>query len=83
MIGDGYMMGVTAQITEHMLRASERWFRLDHPILSEQWSEPRSKGFRLSEGLQVSVKTDLAVLKRALECRNELAAKDSAEDLHR
>ncbi len=34
-IGDGYAMGVTAQITEHMLRASERWFRVDHPILSK------------------------------------------------
>ena len=34
-IGDGYTMGVTAQITEHMLRASERWFHLDHPILSK------------------------------------------------
>jgi hypothetical protein len=34
-IGDGYTMGVTTQITEHMLRASERWFRVDHPILSK------------------------------------------------
>jgi hypothetical protein len=33
--------------------------------------------------LQVSVKTDLAVLKSALECRDELAAKDSAEHLDR
>ncbi len=45
--------------------------------------QPGSKGFRLSEVLQVSVKTDLAVLKRALECRDELAAKDSAEHLDR
>jgi hypothetical protein len=67
MVGDGYTMGVTAQITEHMLLASERWFRVDHPILSKEGSQPRSKGFRLSERLQVSVKTDLAVLKRALE----------------
>ena len=35
MVGDGHAMGVTAQITEHMLRASERWFRVDHPILSK------------------------------------------------
>jgi len=27
--------GVTAKITEYMLRASERWFRVDHPILSK------------------------------------------------
>ncbi|MDQ1405530.1 MAG: hypothetical protein QOG55_1159, partial [Acidobacteriaceae bacterium] len=55
-VGDGYAMGVTAQITEHMLRASERWFRIDHSVLSEQWSQPGSKGFRLSEELHVSMK---------------------------
>ena len=51
MVGDGHAMGVTAKITEHMLWASKRSFRVDHPILSEQWSEPGSKGFRLSKEL--------------------------------
>jgi hypothetical protein len=72
-------MGVTAQITEHMLWASERTFRVDHPVLSEQWSEPHSKGFRLSEELQVSMKVELAVMKGTLECFVKLAAKDSTE----
>lgn len=35
-VGDGYAMGVTAQIAEYMLRPSERWFRVNHPVLSEQ-----------------------------------------------
>jgi hypothetical protein len=35
LVGDGDAMGVTAQITEYMLRASARWFRVDHPILSK------------------------------------------------
>jgi hypothetical protein len=78
MVGDSYAMGVMAQITEHMLRTSERWFRVDHPILSKEWSQPGRKDFGLSEGLQVSVKTEPAVLKSALECGDELAAKDSA-----
>src|SRR5258706_11612052 len=64
-----------------MLWASEWTFRVDHPVLSEQWSQPRSKGFRLSEELQVSMKVELAVLKGALERLVELAAKDSAEHL--
>src|SRR5258708_1871856 len=81
MIGDGYTMGVTAQITEHMIRASERWFRVDHPVLSKQWPEPCSKVFRLSKGLQVSVEAELAILKGALKCRDELAAKNAAEHL--
>src|SRR5712664_2344386 len=81
MVGDGHAMGVTAQITEHMLWASEWTFRVDHPVLSEQWSEPRSKDFRLSQGLQVSMKGDLAVMKGTLERFVELAAKDATEHL--
>jgi hypothetical protein len=81
MVGDGHAMGVTAQITEHMLWASERTFRVDHPVLSEQWSEPCSKGFRLSEELQVSMKGELAVMKGTLERFVKLAAKDATEHL--
>ncbi len=83
MVGDGYAMGVTAQITEYMLRASERWFRVDHPVLSEQWSQPDSKGFRLSEELQVSMKAEPTVMKGVLERRDELAAKDATEHFDR
>ena len=43
MVGDGHAMGITAQITEHMLWASERTFRVDHPVLSEQRSQPRGE----------------------------------------
>jgi hypothetical protein len=82
-VGDGYAMGVTTQIAEYMLRPSERWFRVDHPVFSEQWSQPGSKGFRLREELQVSMKVEPAVLKRALECRDELAAKDATEHFDR
>ena len=81
MVGDGHAMSVPAQITEHMLWASERTFRVDHPVLSEQWSEPRRKDFRLSEELQVSMKVELAVMKGALERFAELAAKGSAKHL--
>src|SRR6516162_70560 len=80
-VGDGHAMGITTQIAEHMLGASERTLGVDHPVLSEEWSEPRRKGFRLREKLQVSMKVELAVLKGTLECFVELAAKDSAKDL--
>ena len=81
-VGDGYAMGVTAQIAEHVLWSSERSFRIDHPVLSKEWSQPGEEGFRLSEGLQVSMKVELAVLEGALECRNELAAKNATEHLN-
>jgi hypothetical protein len=61
-VGDGHAMSVTAQITEHMLWASEGTFRVDHPVVSEQWSQPGSKNFRLSEELQVSIKVEFATV---------------------
>src|SRR5713101_5685543 len=81
MVGDGYAMGVAPEILEHILGATEGRFRVNHPVFSEQWSEPRSKGFRLSEEFQVSMKGEFAVTKGALERLVELAAKDSAEHL--
>src|SRR5260370_36693044 len=80
-IGDGHAMGVTAQITEHILGATERWFRVDHPVLSKQWPEPCGKGFRLSEEFQVSMKVELAILEDGFECLGEFATKDSRRPL--
>src|SRR5215469_4039267 len=81
MVGDSYAMSVTAQITEHMLWTSEGRFGVDHPVLSEQCSEPGSKSFRLSEKLQVSMKVELAVVKSVLERFVELAAKEATKHL--
>src|SRR5262249_526937 len=37
MIGYGHAMGVATEILEHILGATERWFAINHPVLSEQW----------------------------------------------
>ena len=79
MVGDGHAMGVAAQILEHILGSTERRFRIDHPVFSEQWSQPGSKDFGLSEELQVSVKVELAVFEGAFEGLVELAAKDATQ----
>ena len=49
MIGDGYAMGVAAQILEHIFGAAEGAFGVDHPVLSEQWPQPGGEGFRVGE----------------------------------
>jgi hypothetical protein len=36
MVGDGHAMGVTTEIAKHMLWASKRSFRVNHPVFSEQ-----------------------------------------------
>ena len=81
MVGDGYAMSVTAQVVEHMLWPPEGAFRVDHPVISEQFSEPRGESLWLSKQRQISVESQPAVAKGALESRHKLAAKDATEYL--
>jgi hypothetical protein len=48
-VGNGNPVGITAEVVEHILRTTERWFGVDDPMLSKQWPEPRGKDLRLSE----------------------------------
>ena len=81
MIGDGYAMGVAAQILEHILRATEGWFRVHHPVLSEQRPKPSGEGLGLSQRCEVSPEAELTVPEGLPEGRHELATKDTAEHL--
>jgi|SRR6267142_4960132 len=36
MVGDGDAMGVAAQVLQHIFRATEGWFGIDHPVLTKQ-----------------------------------------------
>ncbi len=81
MVGDRYAMSVTAQIMEHMLWPSEGTFRVDHPVISEQFSEPRGESLWLSKQRQVSVEFQPAVAEGALESRHKFAAEDATEYL--
>ena len=49
MVGDGDAMGVAAQVLQNILGATEGWFRVDHPVLTEQEPQPGSEDLRLSE----------------------------------
>ena len=75
MVGDGYAVGVAAQILEHIVRATEGRFGVDHPVLSEQWSQPGGEDLGLGEQCQISVEVELAVLERSFETGDKLAAK--------
>src|SRR5712691_2690323 len=81
MVGDRYAMSVTAEIMERMLWPSERTFRVDHPVVSEQFSEPEGESLWLSKESQISMESQPAVAKGALESRHKLAAKDATEHL--
>jgi hypothetical protein len=47
MAADGHAIGVTTQMLEHLYGISDRSFRVDHPVLSEQSSRPRRGRLRL------------------------------------
>ncbi len=79
MVGDSHAVGIAAQILEHILWATERWFGIDHPVVSEEWPWPGGEGLGLSEEGQVSVEAELAVLEGLLETGDELATEDATE----
>src|ERR1700732_133688 len=62
-----------------MLWPSEGTLQVDHPVVSEQLSEPRGEGLRLRKGWQFCMEFQPAVAKGTLESRNTLAAKDATE----
>jgi hypothetical protein len=45
MIGDGDAMSVAAEITEDVMGTAERWFGIDHPVLTEQGTQESAEGF--------------------------------------
>jgi hypothetical protein len=64
---------------QHILGATERWFAVDHPVLSKKWPQPGSEDLGLSEEGQIPRKAELAVLESGLETGDELATKNPAQ----
>jgi len=81
MVGDGDTMGVAAQVTENVFRATEGRFAIDHPVLIKQLTQERGENFGLGEKFEISVEAELAVGEGTLESRDELATEDPTEHL--
>ena len=54
MVGNGDAMGVASQITEHKLRATERRFGINDPILTEEGAEEGSERLGVTQRLQAA-----------------------------
>jgi hypothetical protein len=52
---------------------------VDHPALSEQWSQPCGEDLWLNKQGQISVEVQLTLFESAFKCSNELAAEHPAE----
>jgi hypothetical protein len=80
-VGDGYAVGVTAEVVENVLGATERWFGVDDPIFSKQRPEPRGEDLRMSKRSQIAGKVQLPSLKGRVEPSDELPAKYAPEHM--
>jgi hypothetical protein len=83
MIGNGHTMGVASQVLEDVIRAAERLFGVDHPILPKESAHERGEGFLLRQRLALSIEAKLMLAESAAQAGNELTAKDAAEYSHR
>src|SRR5260370_10956575 len=74
MVGDGHAMGVAPQILQHELRATERRFQVDDPVLSVQGSQPGGKDLRLRKKGEISLEAELAITENLPEGIDKLSA---------
>jgi len=78
-IGNGDAMGVAAQIAEHMSGSAERWLGIDDPLLVLQSLHQGFKQLPVLEGGGGTAAVQRSVAVEALQCEEELVAKDAAE----
>jgi hypothetical protein len=80
-VGNGDSMGVGAEIAQGVLWSSEGAFGVDHPVVTEQGSQPGTKRTWFSQVAQAAVELEIACVKGGLQSGDELAAEDAAEHL--
>jgi hypothetical protein len=59
-IGDGNTMGISAEVSEHLVGPAERWLAVDHPAVAEQLPEKAPKQPWLSQRLKLPVEPEFA-----------------------
>jgi len=82
-VGGADAMGVSAEVAQGMFRSGERSLGVDHPVVTEQDSEPGDEAARLGERCEMTVELELAFSERGLEASDELAAEDTSKHLDR
>jgi len=82
-IGDGDAVCISGQVVKHMLRPSEGSFGVDYPVLTKERAEEGMKSLLSGQWLEAAGEREFAFAKGALQAGDELAAKDTAQHLHR
>src|SRR5580704_16603334 len=82
MVGDGDAMRVAGQIVQYVFGAAERFLRVDHPVLAEQYTQECGERLLVSERTTGSEEDELVLAKGAPQSRHELSTKDLVEHFH-
>ena len=82
-VGDRDTMRVGANVAEHLVGSAEGWFAVDHPVVAEKLADKSAENLRLGEGLELPMELEFAGGKRLLECLDEFATENLAEDSYR
>jgi hypothetical protein len=76
-------MRVRSQVTEHLLRAAEGWFAIDHPAVAEKLAEETTEDFGMGHGFELSMELEFPRGESLPQCFDELATEDFAENCFR
>ena len=82
-VGDTHTMGVCAEIAQGMFRSAEGPLGVDHPVATEQESEPGGEAAWLGKWCKVAMELELAFTESSSQASDELAAEDASEHLDR
>src|SRR3954467_15436031 len=79
-IGNGYAVGVGAQVAKHLLGSAKGWFAINHPIQPMELANQRLKEFGMGNPLKRAMKLQLARSVSLAQRCDKFAAEDFAED---
>jgi hypothetical protein len=68
-------VSVSAEISDGVLQPAERAFAVDNPVITEELPEPRRERLRVSQELQLAVKTELVQTVGRAEGRRQIFPK--------
>ena len=78
-VGDGNAVRIAGEILENVLRASERAFGVNHPILTKQRSKESMESPCFGQWFQTAWKYQCVLTECPLQAGDELAAKHTAQ----
>src|ERR1039458_4034580 len=79
LVGDGYPMGVAAEVFDHLLQATEGGLGVNHPFGFADWRQGLREGGGLPGGLQLGEDLGFAVGIGLFESLQEEGAEQAAE----